>query len=180
MGPNTPLGISWNFSEGKRETSHLRNGSVAGGKRPVGTWVLPITIIIITVVIIMIMFQVHLMVTTGPGPRKRLKKDVISAQRPHFGARCFPVTQSYSPLVPVVGLCLCALTSLTTHMSTQRNCLTHMHFTAALDKPEPLFNITWQVYWHNCEYCYLLRQDSDNLTGVWCWKQPQRVNDIVF
>lgn len=49
-----------------------------------GVEVLSITVIILAVVIIMIMLPIHLMVATGPGLKKRLKKDVIPVQKPCF------------------------------------------------------------------------------------------------
>lgn len=157
MAPNTWLGISWRLSEGGRETAHLNGRSVAGSKRPVGSWV-PVPVIITAVVIIMIVFQIHLMATTGPDhQKKRLKKDVMSAQGPRFWAECFSSNHSHSPLVAVVGTCLCVCSDqpgqINVHKPhTQRSCLAHIHFTAAFVKPESLFKITWQIYWHHSAY----------------------------
>lgn len=88
--------------------AHLSSRSVAGSKRPVGTWSIAHYSIIIIVVIIMIIFQIHLMVTTEPGPKKSPKKDVIPAQRPHFGAGCFSnnsISQSSGACCGYVSVC---------------------------------------------------------------------------
>lgn len=73
MGPNTALGISRMLSEGKRQLISASDlWQAVRGQR--GVEVLSITVIIIAVVIITIILQIHLMVTTGPGLQKRLKK----------------------------------------------------------------------------------------------------------
>lgn len=102
-----------------------------------------ITVIIIAVVIIMIMLQIHLTVTTRPGPKKRFKKDVTSAQRPQFSAGCFP----RNPFSQASGSC-CGYVSVCSDqpgqicvdkLCTQRNCLVHIHSTPAFHKLESFF-----------------------------------------
>lgn len=117
VGPNTPLGISWTFSKEKREMAPPGSRSVDGSKRPLGIWVLPITVIIITDVIIMIKFPVHSMIATGPGPKRDSEKMWFLPRGLILEPNVYPVTHSQGLLVPVVGMCLCALTTLSVPMS---------------------------------------------------------------
>lgn len=119
------------------------------------------------------MLQIHLMVTTGPGPKKRFKKDVTSTQRPHFWARCFssnPFSQSSGACCGYVSVCSDQPDLISVDkLWTQKNCLANIRFAAAFDKPEPLFKITWQIYYiimHVLPSSQIGFREINKITGV--------------
>ena len=73
-GQTQPLAFHERFLKGKERQLISASDLWQAVRGQQGVEVLPITVIIIAVVIITIMLQIHLMVTTGPGLQKRLKK----------------------------------------------------------------------------------------------------------